>query len=161
MVFLKNHRVIVFRTVLTVLTVLMIIFIFSNSSFNADISSKHSTSVLEIVNNLFDEFEINIDFTETFVRKSAHFVEYFVLGVLLSFNIYVFLLKPCVKLLFVPLIGLAVSCVDETIQLFSSGRSCQISDILLDFFAVCTAFIISFVIINLINISDKNKEVEK
>lgn len=161
MCLLKSHRIIAVRIIFTTLSVLMIIFIFTNSSFNADISSQHSASILNKINNLFDSLNLNIELTETFVRKSAHFVEYFVLGVLLCINVYVFLLQPSSKLLFVPLIGLAVSCVDETIQLFSEGRSCQITDVLLDFFAVCTAFIIAFAIIKLINIRRNNKEVLK
>ena len=67
---------------------------------------------------------------EFFVRKLAHFTEYFILGVLmfLSVNETSISRKEIVTII---LCVLVASC-DETIQLFSAGRSGKVADVLLD-----------------------------
>lgn len=64
------------------------------------------------------------------LRKCAHFTEYFILGalVLLSQRNTGIRYKVFTGIV----IGMLVASVDETIQLFVSGRSGQISDVLLD-----------------------------
>lgn len=65
-----------------------------------------------------------------FLRKGAHFSEYFVLGILMNltmaqlrqFHRFQWALAACIL----------VASTDETIQRFVSGRSGQISDVILD-----------------------------
>lgn len=73
---------------------------------------------------------LQLSFLHTLLRKAGHFSEYFILGVL-SINTFCqteFLHKKWLGLWFCIL----VASIDETIQLFVSGRSGQITDVLLD-----------------------------
>ena len=64
------------------------------------------------------------------IRKAAHFAEYAVLGGLL---LGAFPKRGRDAVLRAVLAGLLVALIDETIQLFSPGRSGQITDVWLDF----------------------------
>lgn len=136
----------ILKHVLLVITILFTCFIFINSMFPADISAEHSGNVLDSVVSIFTKFNLNINITEHFIRKSAHFMEYSVLGCLLLLteieytdNVASNIFKPLFA-------GLIIPVIDETIQLFVEGRSGQVSDILLDFsgvlFGICIIFII-------------------
>ena len=81
--------------------------------------------------------------SEGVVRKIAHAVEFCILGVLITTVLYVKLRKALSLTL---LSGLSVALIDETIQLFSSGRSAMIQDIWLDFAGFILGFLIVFVI---------------
>lgn len=71
-----------------------------------------------------------LDLLHTLLRKMGHFMEYFVLGMLsrISFLQTELRHKKWLGLGFCML----VAAIDETIQLFVSGRSGQISDVVLD-----------------------------
>lgn len=143
---MKSGFVVFKRVLLCVLTIAMISFIFINSSLDADSSTVHSTGVREFINSLLNSLNIPIVFSEYFVRKCAHFAEYFVLGTLLFYTIKSFISKLDLRIAVAPMCGLFVAIIDEIIQLFSAGRSGQFTDVLLDFSAVITAFIIFFII---------------
>lgn len=97
-------------------------FIFYNSSLPAVESSNVSEG---ITYKIYEFLNLNIDFHtfHVFIRKLAHFTEYFGLGI---FAYYAFDFKLTLILCFI------VACFDETIQLFVTGRSGQISDVFLD-----------------------------
>lgn len=133
------------RSILCTLTALMIAFIFINSALDAETSSKESMGVLELLNSILSSLNIDLILSENFVRKSAHFAEYFVLGALLYFTVVSFTKKQIKKLVAPLAVGLLTACVDETIQLFSLGRSGQLSDVLLDFFGICTAVFMFYI----------------
>lgn len=150
-----KRSVVLKRGIFCTLTALLIAFIFINSALDADISSKESTGVLEFINNILSSLRIQLILSENFVRKCAHFAEYFALGTLLYFTVLSFTDKLNKKF-YIPLcIGLITASVDETIQLFSPGRSGQFSDVLLDFFGVCTAVFILYISKNLFKRKDK------
>lgn len=140
------------------MTALMIAFIFINSSLDADTSSRESMGVLEFINNILSSLEIDLILSENFVRKCAHFAEYFVLGTLLYYTVGSFTEIQVKKLVASLAVGLLTACVDETIQLFSLGRSGQFSDVLLDFFGVCTAVLLFYCITKWVS-KIKDKEV--
>lgn len=76
----------------------------------------------------------------------AHFTEYFVLGVLLSATVRE---TRCKRHILLPWgIGTIVAACDETIQLFSNGRSGQISDVILDSAGVVCGCILFTVVYN-------------
>ncbi len=143
------------RSILCALTALMMAFIFINSALDADASSKESMGVLELLNNLLKSLNVDLLLSENFVRKCAHFAEYFVLGILLYFTVSSFADKRPRTLLVPLIVGFFTACVDETIQLFSIGRSGQFSDVLLDFSGVFTAVFIFYILINLFKRKDK------
>lgn len=74
--------------------------------------------------------EEQLSFLHFLLRKCAHFTEFFILGVL------VWLSRPCVKarrnFIYCVMICLLVASVDETIQLFVSGRAGKMWDVFLD-----------------------------
>lgn len=121
------------------LTIVWTIIIFSFSLQPADTSSQVSSGfgrwLIEVfAPNFIDEFESmseeQLAYIHFLLRKCAHFTEYFILGALV-------LLSQCHagirrKIFTGLVICMLVASVDETIQLFVSGRSGQISDVLLD-----------------------------
>lgn len=130
--------------------ILIIAFIFYNSIKNGDESTNASTVVLNYINNFFEYIQIDIKLTGHFIRKMAHFIEFFVLGFFsMLFFKEVFGLK--FEILGYPLfLSTLIPILDEYIQKFSKGRSSQVSDILIDFsgafFGIVLGIIISYII---------------
>lgn len=152
---LINKSIIIKRTVLCLLTALIMGFIFYNSSLDADLSSEDSMSVRAMLNSILRIVKIDFELSENFVRKLAHFVEYFVLGSLMYFTARSFDLRRRVCAFLVPLSGFLIASIDETIQLFSIGRSGQFTDVLLDFIGVIIAVFILSVLSNILTKKDK------
>ena len=152
---MRNKSVIVTRIFLTTLTAFVVGFIFYNSALDADESTVYSSGVLSMIEDFFYSLHIDITISENFVRKCAHFAEFFTLGVLMSLTVQSYINKLKYKLLLAPLLGLAVACIDETIHLHSAGRSGQLSDVILDFFGVCTAVIMFYIISKCVKKKDK------
>lgn len=127
------------RIISTIITLLWVSVIFSFSLQPADNSNEISMGVGRwIVENLLPGLaqrldtmpKEQLDFLHLLLRKAGHFSEFFVLGVLSMFTVrqMKFARKKTVGLLFCVL----VAAMDETIQLFVSGRSGQVSDVMLD-----------------------------
>ncbi len=129
----------IWRIVFFIGTVLCIIFIFSRSLSPAQQSNHESGKVLGLIQTILDNIGLSsIGITHHFVRKMAHFIEYFILGIFLTGTIRSFT-ADIIRYFSVSLfLGLLVPVCDEFIQSFISGRSSQVSDVLLDFSgAVC------------------------
>lgn len=146
---MKNHRRIALCIVLTLLSVAAVSFIFYNSSQTADDSTVRSSGIREVINRFLHSVGIEWELTEYFTRKAAHFIEFFTLGALLSATLYVYVPRTRMLCLALPA-GAAVAVCDELIQSGSEGRSCQISDMVLDTSAVLTAVFIAVLIHRLI-----------
>lgn len=127
-----------------IVLVLYIIFIFSNSLTPAGISSEHSGFVLQTAHRLLYAFGIQaLWLTEHVIRKCAHFAEYAVLGILLHGSMTGLPCKERLRgqihlasIFFIPF-------VDETLQLFTEGRSGQISDVWLDMSGIVAGTILT------------------
>lgn len=144
---MKEKKNLILKVVFTSLSVLIVSFIFTNSLLDASASTVQSTGVREFINSILTDFGFKFEFTENFVRKCAHFAEYFVLAVSL-FITYVLYIKKHLSVLIATLsTGLVIACIDETIQLFSDGRSSQISDVILDFSAVLTVGCVLYIVV--------------
>ena len=111
------------RTVFTVLTVLWIAVIWGHSMMPADLSKEESGGLLALLIGYFPWL------TDHIIRKAAHFTEYAILGG------FLFGATSGSKRsrAFPPLAGGLTALADETIQIFSDGRSGQVSDVWLDF----------------------------
>lgn len=119
--------------------ILWMIVIFSFSSADANkstgTSDKVITTMIEIKDKITNnetpnnEKEIIVKNSSFYIRKIAHITEYLILG-FLTFN----LLKQYSVTNIYYAIGLSIlySCTDEFHQLFISGRSGSIRDILID-----------------------------
>lgn len=116
-----------------IVLIVYIVFIFSNSLTPSEISSENSGFVLELAHRLLNMVGVSaLWLTEHVIRKSAHFAEYTLLGILffqsmrhLSGRRGIGAWNHMSAILFLPF-------VDETLQLFTEGRSGQISDVWLD-----------------------------
>lgn len=128
------------QPLLTTLNILILIaliaFIFSRSLQNADISSEESSRILLLFTNFLKQFLGSANLTEHMVRKLAHFCEFSALG---FFTLHLCVVRHRVQPHFVLhslSFGLLCAVTDESLQLFSPGRSAQLSDVWLDFSGV-------------------------
>lgn len=107
------------RWIFAALALVWLGFIFWNSAQDADASSNMSSTLLNL---------LHLPISEHLLRKIAHFVQFALLGFLIS-GALTSDKMPWGWLLFTVL---CIACIDETIQLFSEGRSSQLSDVWLD-----------------------------
>lgn len=156
---MKDKKLIAARVIMTVLTVSAVAFIFFNSMQTADESSVRSGRLLAMINRFLCSMQIDFQITDHIVRKTAHFVEYSLLGILLCVTMYLYLSKRLRSLLLAVISGAAVAVCDELIQTASDGRSCQVSDMVLDSCGVaCGALIVVAVISLIIKRKEKKKQ---
>jgi VanZ family protein len=114
------------------------LFIFSLSSDNGEVSEKKSDSLIVKVTETIlhrkltvEEKEKYIEKTVVFVRKSAHFTLYFILGLLvISFLKEFGLSRKSIIISIIVVLLYAVS--DEIHQTFIPGRSGEVLDVLID-----------------------------
>ena len=111
------------RKTLLVLTVLWLCVIWGHSMMPAEDSGNESNFLAEWLMQYIPWMDDYV------IRKVAHFAEYAVLGGLL---LGAFPKRGRDAVLRAVLAGLLVALIDETIQLFSPGRSGQVSDVWLD-----------------------------
>ena len=109
--------------------------IFYNSSLPAPESDETSYYFVNLVAwiNAFLDKPVPLPEMNHYIRKTAHFTEYFVQALLLCNAFYTDRTdrknsRGCILFL-----SLLTAVLDEYIQLFSPGRSGQVTDILLDF----------------------------
>ena len=132
------------RLIWTVAAVLYILFIYSNSLKTADLSSADSGHVLMLLRDLFTTAGIESRWlTEHIIRKAGHFTEYSLLGLILYQCVKLYNFDRKKRLYIHGAAGFLIPFIDETIQLFVSGRSGQISDVWLDFSGVAAGTIIA------------------
>lgn len=130
------------QLIFTLITAAFILFIFSNSLQNADTSGSKSSAAVTLLTNFFASVGIHIPVSEYFIRKTGHFTEFLILGMLLLGTLRTYT-KDLMKNIFAPLFfGLATAVSDESIQLFVQGRSSQVSDVLLDFCGMVTGLLL-------------------
>ena len=110
-------------------------FIFYNSSLPAPVSDENSYYFVNLVAgiNAFLDKPVPLEEMNHYIRKTAHFTEYFVQALLLCNAFQTDRAdhknsRGCILFL-----SLLTAVLDEYIQLFSPGRSGQVTDILLDF----------------------------
>ena len=116
-----------------ILVGLMVIFIFSNSAASASTSNGRSLTGSEWGRPGLNPGGLHpeTDFLNFVIRKLAHFSEYALLGVLIGLA---YRLQPWSwmkgKVALLPFFIIPV--LDENLQRFSSGRSCELRDMLID-----------------------------
>lgn len=132
------------RILLTVFVLLWSGFILANSLFPASQSSALSGGVVEQVNSILHQIGISGEITDHMVRKSAHFIEFALLGVLLFLAIRSYSPHPGRHLFIGLFLGLLIPVADEFIQSFVEGRGSQVSDVVLDFSGVLAGTILFF-----------------
>ena len=136
-----------------VITGLYIIFIWWHSTLTAEESTVESTNVLLFVVNLLKGLGFTPELTDHIIRKSAHFCEFALLGLLTLWSAYLNNKKIIRNLMPIGFVCLATAVIDELVQIGSKGRSAEVTDVALDFCGAVTGviiFLIIFVIVRLI-----------
>ncbi len=135
------------RVLFTCALVASILFVFSNSMEVAEVSSDASGRVLEAVQSVCVTAGmpgLAASITEHIVRKIAHVCEYALVGFWLMLCLRVYT-KRFLRHISWPLFGgLFVALIDETIQLFSEGRSSSVTDIWIDFSGILIGAFVGF-----------------
>lgn len=127
-------------------------FIFSNSMAVADVSSVSSGRVLQLLQAVLRRLghpALAQCLTMHIVRKMAHFCEYTLEGFLLMLCMRVYT-RRYVRHITVPMLaGVLTALTDETIQLFSEGRSSQVTDVWLDSAGVLAGILAALLLMGL------------
>ncbi len=132
--FLKKK--VFWHTVWILCTVFWCAFIFSNSLKPAEESGKQSRGVSQVIEETVRKVKPDFELPQKLVRKSAHFIEYFIYGILLSLSRFFRPKKNSDFITGVFLAGLITALFDETLQLFSYGRASAVVDVWIDFSAI-------------------------
>ena len=138
-----NKRLIL-HSVLILLLLLNLAFIFVQSALPKEESKETSDKVGEIVGDIIPPETKPGEFVQINLRKIAHFVEFFTLGLLSS--IYVVFLgagarRVALSVCFAP----SVALFDETVQIFS-GRASSVKDVWIDSAGFFTAALIFYTV---------------
>lgn len=138
------------RVVFTLALIGCIAFIFSNSMAVAEVSSVSSGRVLQLLQAVLRRLGmpgLAQRLTMHIVRKMAHFCEYTLEGFLLMLCMRVYSRHP-LRHITVPMLGgVLTALADETIQLFSEGRSSQVTDVWLDSAGVLAGILVAIVLL--------------
>lgn len=105
---------------------------------SSQLSSGVSQKIVVTVDKIFDfnltsaQISKGSDKIEHYIRKTAHFTEYFILAVTVSIPLYVFGIRGIWLVLTSMLLCTGFACLDEYHQLFVNGRSGSPKDVLID-----------------------------
>ena len=138
---------------LWILTVLCMAAIFYFSSQPAVQSSGQSSAVTLLLQRLLHTEAI----TNHMVRKTAHFIEFAGLGFLTTCSVYLSFNKMYLDVVIASL----YAATDEIHQIFVDGRSCQLTDWMLDTVGIITGALIFSAIFCIIQRINKHKNQTK
>ena len=136
-----SHWLIAFRVIFTAALLACILFIFRNSMQTGEVSSARSQAVTMLVNGFLGKFGLG-PLSEHIIRKLAHFSEFMLEGFLLMLCLRVYTRRFVRHISWPILGGLLTALTDETIQMFSDGRSSQLTDVWLDFSGVMAGILV-------------------
>ena len=163
----QNQRtspwLIAWRVIFTFALIGCIVFIFSNSLQIAEVSEGASGRVLGILQGILRHLGLPgaaDRLTMHIVRKLAHFCEYTLEGFLLMLCMQVYT-RNYIWHISVPLLGgVLTALADETIQIYSPGRSSQVTDVWLDSAGVLAGILAALVLMALCGLlfHHRNKE---
>ncbi len=133
--------------IVVLLIVATLVFIHGNSMQTASNSIKISGRVYAKLNAFMPWLFNDKLISASVIRKLAHFLEFFALG--LEFSLLFLLLNKFMgkKILLVLLIGIIDASLDEILQIFFS-RGASVIDVLIDF----SGYVLGVIVILLINI---------
>ena len=152
------------KKIFLLLTILWMAVIFWFSSRNADLSTEDSTRIGRAIAGIlakgfdgWDEsakeaFVLSIDHA---VRKTAHFLEYGLLGILASGIFAEYRMRPGKWMRRALLTGMLYACFDEIHQSFTPGRSCSVWDWCADTLGAIIGSIVFFKLSNFLGKAKK------
>ena len=140
------------RVIFTFGLIACIVFIFSNSMKVGNVSEAASGRVLDLVRRVLTRLGmpgVANHITMHLIRKLAHFCEYMLEGFLLMLCLRVYTRRFIRHMSWPILGGLLTALTDETIQLFSPGRSSQVMDVWIDFGGVMAGLLVGMFLLAL------------
>lgn len=152
---MMNKRQVIFG----ILAMAVMVMIFGFSAKNADESTEESLEVGMTIGKVTVKdfkklpYPEQVRFAEKIdhmVRKSAHFLEYTVLGFVLFFTLYGEKLKRVRAGIFGWFTGTLYAVTDEIHQMFVPGRACMFTDVCIDSGGVLTGTLLSVLILGII-----------
>lgn len=150
-----KNRFIILGLLLAVLVITALIFV--NSLDSVDESNKKSDNITDVVENVTG-VDDGGNSLRKFVRKSAHVIEFAVLGASLAFLLYYVKLVHGKRLYGVgAFYALAVAVLDEYIQTLSD-RSGMVNDIMLDFCGALIGVALALIIPVIVSMVKKHKK---
>ena len=148
------------RIILLILMVLTVLFIWSNSLWSKDASAAQSGTVRAALQNMLDTLGIPLQLTDHFVRKAAHFLQFFLFGTEVTLY-HIFGDHFCRRdagTIAVTVFGTAF--LDETLQIFSD-RGPMIADVWLDGAGGLTAMLLVFAFYFLFSARGRRRKTQK
>lgn len=149
--FMKKLTLFILKLFSFVPALLMLYFIFSFSAQegtqSSQLSYRVSHKVVTVVDQVFDfnltekQMEHSIDKIHYYIRKTAHFMEYFILAVCVSLPLYVYGIRGIWLVLTALILCTGFACLDEYHQLFVSGRVGSYRDVIIDSSGALTGII--------------------
>lgn len=136
------------KIIYLLLSLLIIAFIFANSMMDATDSNSESRFLTVFVQNVLNwlGFHVPIGQLHHAIRKCAHFTEYALEAFFVAKTLTAFRVRRQTWLAYALLIGLLTAVIDENIQLYSIGRSGQVTDVLLDFSGTIVGVVMAMLI---------------
>ena len=136
------------KIIYLLLSLLIIAFIFGNSMMDATDSNSESRFLTAFVQNVLNwlGFHVPIGELHHAIRKCAHFTEYALEAFFVAKTLTAFRVRRQTWLAYALLIGLLTAVIDENIQLYSIGRSGQVTDVLLDFSGTIVGVVMAMLI---------------
>ena len=152
----RNKKVI---TILSICIAATLAFIWIHSCMGQEESSQESGFIYDLLCPFFELFVGKGNVTEHFIRKLAHFTEFFGLGLELKLLMKLVLLDTpyILRMINAWTLGTMCALIDETIQIFS-GRGPAIADVWLDSAGCLTGVLLMSLIIFVVNKYIRKKE---
>ena len=152
----RNKKVI---TILSICIAATLAFIWIHSCMGQEESSQESGFIYDLLCPFFELFVGKGNVTEHFVRKLAHFTEFFGLGLELKLLMKLVLLDTpyILRMINAWTLGTMCALIDETIQIFS-GRGPAIADVWLDSAGCLTGVLLMSLTIFIVNRHIRKKE---
>lgn len=151
---MKINKEITKRIIFGILLIVWMIVIFCFSSEQSTKSSNTSQTVIKTGLNQIKSFKEMeepkqnelVESLQHPTRKLAHFTIYTIGGLIIFNFINTFNISVKKKIAITILIGLLYASSDEIHQLFTDGRSGQITDVLIDTSGVCLGCILAYLV---------------
>ncbi|MBR4815701.1 MAG: VanZ family protein [Lachnospiraceae bacterium] len=146
-------------TILSICIAATLAFIWIHSCMGQEESSQESGFIYDLLCPFFELFVGKGNVTEHFIRKLAHFTEFFGLGLELKLLMKLVLLDTpyILRMINAWTLGTMCALIDETIQIFS-GRGPAIADVWLDSAGCLTGVLLMSLIIFVVNKYIRKKE---
>lgn len=150
-----KKSILILRIFAVIMSIVMMILIFGFSADNAQESGQKSAEVTEkivqtvdpkIVEKPIEEQRRVYESVGSYVRKSAHFLEFAALGFFVSLMVNTIYLDFPRRFFISLAVGALYSLTDEIHQIFVPGRACEFTDILIDSLGVSIGILFSIAV---------------